>query len=138
MTSELLATGPFSFCDAADWITTCHAVIDASKATGANAGIVASMGENMPEATAEMLMQNGVVPFYGIEEALAAADAAAGIGEAWARPQPAPLLKAATVEGEAVTLTEHEAKLALAVHGLPVPNGLTAETAQVLGQPLGV
>ncbi|MEW9614722.1 acetate--CoA ligase family protein [Shinella sp. S4-D37] len=116
-------------CDAADWITTCHAVIDASKASGANAGIVASMGENMPEETAEMLMRNGVVPFYGIEEALAAADAAAGIGEAWAKPQSAPLLKAADGKGEPVTLTEHAAKQALAAHGLPVPKGLVAETA---------
>ncbi|MGQ3277838.1 MAG: acetate--CoA ligase family protein, partial [Shinella sp.] len=117
-------------CDAADWITTCHAVIDASKATGANAGIVASMGENMPEATAEMLMQNGIVPFYGIEEALAAAEAAAGIGEIWSKPLPAPLLKAAAGEGEAVTLTEHEAKQALAAHGLTVPKGITAETTE--------
>ncbi|MGD9476076.1 acetate--CoA ligase family protein [Shinella sp. G-2] len=121
-------------CDPADWITTCHAVIDAAKAAGANAGIVASMGENMPEATAEMLMQNGVVPFYGIEEALAAADAAAGIGEAWAKPLSAPLLKAGTGEGEAVTLTEHDAKQALAAHGLPVPKGLTAETADAAAE----
>jgi acyl-CoA synthetase (NDP forming) len=121
-------------CDAADWTTTCHAVIDASKAAGAHAGIVASMGENMPEATAEMLMRNGVVPFYGIEEALAAAEAAAGIGEAWAKPQPAPLLKTTASEGEAVTLTEHEAKQALAAHGVPVPKGLTAGTAEDAAQ----
>ncbi|WLR91218.1 acetate--CoA ligase family protein [Shinella zoogloeoides] len=117
-------------CDPADWTTTCHAVIDAAKAAGANAGIVASMGENMPEATAEMLIANGVVPFYGIEEALAAADAAAGIGEAWEKPLPAPLLKTTQGAGEAVTLTEHEAKQALAAHGLPVPKGMTAATAE--------
>lgn len=117
-------------CDAADWITTCEALIDAARATGENAGIVASMGENLPEATAEMLMRNGVVPFYGIEEALAAAEAAAGIGEIWSQPLSAPLLKAPAGEGEAITLTEHEAKQALAAHGLPVPKGLTAATAE--------
>jgi acyl-CoA synthetase (NDP forming) len=117
-------------CDAADWITTCHAVIDASKATGENAGIVASMGENMPEETAEMLVKNGVVPFYGIEEALAAAEIAAGIGEIWSRPLPEPLLKTTQGESEAVTLTEHESKQALAAHGLPVPRGMTADTAE--------
>ena len=120
-------------CDAADWTTTCHAVIDAAKATGANAGIVASMGENMPEETAEMLVRNGVVPFHGIEEALAAADAAAGIGEAWTRAQPAPLLKIAAGRGEPVTLTEHEAKQALAAHGLTVPRGLAAQTPEAAG-----
>ena len=116
-------------CEASDWTTTCNAVIDAAKASGANAGIVASMGENMPEETAEMLMQNGVVPFHGIEEALAAADAAADIGAAWARPPSAPLLASTADDGEAVTLTEHEAKQALAAHGLTVPKGLTAQTA---------
>jgi acyl-CoA synthetase (NDP forming) len=77
-----------------------------------------------------MLLQNGVVPFYGIEEALAAAEAAAAIGEIWKKPLPEPLLKAAAGEGEATTLlTEHEAKQALAAHGLSVPKGITAETA---------
>lgn len=117
-------------CDAADWVTTCHAVIDSSKATGAVAGIVASMGENMPEQTALMLMENGVVPFMGVEEALAAAETAATIGEIWAKPLPEPLVKVGTADGEAVTLTEHEAKQALAKHGLPVPEGRVAEAAE--------
>ncbi|MFD1328644.1 acetate--CoA ligase family protein [Mycoplana ramosa] len=116
-------------CDAADWVTTCHAVIDASKATGAVAGIVASMGENMPEETALMLMENGIVPFMGIEEALAAAETAATIGATWEKPLPASLLTVTAADGEPVTLTEHEAKQALAAHGLPVPEGRAVETA---------
>ncbi|HUH50441.1 MAG TPA: acetate--CoA ligase family protein, partial [Mycoplana sp.] len=117
-------------CDAADWVTTCHAVIDASRATGAVAGIVASMGENLPEDTALMLMENGVIPFMGIEEALAAAETAATIGATWAKPLPAPLVKIAAADGEAVTLTEHEAKQALAAHGLQVPQGRAVEDAE--------
>lgn len=117
-------------CDAADWVTTCHAVIDASRATNAVAGIVASMGENMPEETALMLMENGVIPFMGIDEALAAAETAATIGATWAKPLPAPLVKIAAADGEAVTLTEHEAKQALAAHGLQVPQGRAVDTAE--------
>ncbi|MDX3925021.1 MAG: acetate--CoA ligase family protein [Shinella sp.] len=117
-------------CDAADWVATCHAVIDASKATGAAAGIVASLGENMPEATAETLMAAGVVPFFGIEEALAAAETAAGIGAAWKKPAPAPLLRAVPSTGETITLSEHEAKKELASFGLPVPKGRTAADAE--------
>ena len=117
-------------CDAADWVTTCHAVIDSSRAAGAVAGIVASMGENLPEEIALMLMENGVVPFYGIEEALAAAEAAAAIGEMWSKPLPAPLVKVRAADCEPVTLTEHEAKQALAAFGLPVPDGRVAETAE--------
>ncbi|MBB3975424.1 acyl-CoA synthetase (NDP forming) [Rhizobium azooxidifex] len=117
-------------CDAADWVTTCHAVIDSSRAAGAVAGIVASMGENLPEEIALMLMENGVVPFFGIEEALTAAEAAAAIGEMWGKPLPAPLVKVRAADGEPVTLTEHEAKQALAAFGLPVPDGRVAETAE--------
>lgn len=121
-------------CDAADWVTTCRAVIAAARATGANAGIVASMGENLPEETAEMLMRNGVVPFHGIEEALAAAEIAATIGTLWSKPAPAPLLKAKAKDGASVTLSEHEAKQALAAYGLTVPDGLAADTADAAAE----
>ncbi|MBD9623905.1 MULTISPECIES: acetate--CoA ligase family protein [Ensifer] len=118
-------------CDPADWETTCHAVIDAARATGARAGIVASLGENMPEATALFLMKAGVVPFFGIEEALAAIETAAEIGTAWAKPVP-PRLHDGRVAaaGEAITLSEHEAKVELAAAGLTVPKGKTAATAE--------
>ncbi|MFK0273555.1 acetate--CoA ligase family protein [Ensifer sp. NPDC090286] len=118
-------------CDPADWETTCHAVIDAARATGARAGIVASLGENMPEATALFLMKAGIVPFFGIEEALAAIETAADIGAVWAKPAPPRLLDGIEADdGEAVTLSEHEAKVELAAAGLTVPKGKTAATAE--------
>lgn len=117
-------------CDAADWVTTCEAVIASAEATGAVAGIVASLGENMPEETALSLMAAGVVPFFGIDEALAAAETAAEIGAAWARPAPPPLLKIRAEAGDAVTLTEAEAKEELLGVGVEVPRGKTAATAE--------
>ncbi|WP_104662990.1 acetate--CoA ligase family protein [Ensifer adhaerens] len=118
-------------CDPADWETTCHAVIDAARATGARAGIVASLGENMPEATALFLMKAGIVPFFGIEEALAAIETAADIGAAWAKPAPPRLLDGSGVHAwETITLSEHEAKVELATAGLQVPAGKTAATAE--------
>lgn len=116
-------------CDAADWNTTCRAVIASAKATGAVAGIVASLGENMPEDTALSLMAAGVVPFSGVDEALAAAEISAGIGTAWATATPAPLLSATPSDGEIVTISESEAKAELAKFGLVVPNGKVAITA---------
>ncbi|CAN7433877.1 acetate--CoA ligase family protein [Pararhizobium sp. LjRoot238] len=116
-------------CDAADWNTTCEAVIASAKATGAVAGIVASLGENMPEDTALSLMAAGVVPFSGIDEALAAAEISAGIGTAWATAAPAPLLSAPPSDGEIVTISENEAKAELAKFGLVVPMGKVAITA---------
>jgi acyl-CoA synthetase (NDP forming) len=115
-------------CDAADWVTTCDAVVNAANATGAIAGIVASLGENMPEETALSLMAAGVVPFFGLDEALAAAETAAAIGTAWANPAPPPLVKVAMGGGDPETLTEAEAKAELAAAGVPVPNGKTART----------
>ncbi|QRY68272.1 acetate--CoA ligase family protein [Ensifer sp. PDNC004] len=118
-------------CDPADWETTCHAVIDAARATGARAGIVASLGENMPEATALFLMKAGIVPFFGIEEALDAIETAADIGAVWAKPAPPRLFDGIEAEdGEAVTLSENEAKVELAAAGLTVPKGKTAATAE--------
>ncbi|MGH6807217.1 MAG: CoA-binding protein, partial [Ensifer adhaerens] len=118
-------------CDAADWVTTCDAVIDATKATGARAGIVASLGENMPEQTALSLMAAGVIPFFGIDEALAAVETAAGIGAAWARPAPPKLLNGGVSDGgNAITLSEHEAKTELSASGLTIPQGKTASTPQ--------
>lgn len=117
-------------CDPLDWVTTVDAVIAAAKATGANAGVVASMAENMPEVIAERLVTAGVTPFSGIDEALAAAEIAHGIHRAWAAPLPAPLLRSGLVSGEAVTLSEYDSKRALAPFGLPVPPGRLAETPE--------
>jgi acetate---CoA ligase (ADP-forming) len=117
-------------CDPADWMTTVDAVISAHKATGANAGVVASMGENLPEDVAFRLLENGVVPFMGIDEALVAAETAHAVYRAWSAPAPVPLLKAESSAGEAVTLSEHESKDAVKPFGLPVPEGRHVATVE--------
>jgi acyl-CoA synthetase (NDP forming) len=117
-------------CDPADWMTTVDAIIASAKATGANAGVVASMGENLPENVAFRLIENGVVPFMGIDEALVAAETAHAIHAAWSAPAPAPLLKAAVSAGDAVTLSEHESKQVLKPFGLPVPEGRHVATVE--------
>jgi acyl-CoA synthetase (NDP forming) len=132
-------------CDAADWQTTVDAIVAAHQETGANAGVVTSMAENLPEEVAIALMRDGVVPFYGIEETLAAAEAAAFIGAAWRSPVAEPLLKTPPGAGEAITLNEDEAKRELAAYGLPVPAGLVemspeaaADAAESLGFPVAL
>jgi acyl-CoA synthetase (NDP forming) len=117
-------------CDPVDWMTTVNAVIAAQQGTGANAALVASMGENLPEHVANTLVANGVVPFMGIDEALAAVEVAHFVHQAWAAPAPAPLLKAAPSAGEAVTLTEYQSKQALKPFGLPVPAGALTATPE--------
>lgn len=115
-------------CDASDWMTTVDAITASARATGARAGIVASMGENLPEPVALSLMKEKVIPFFGIDEALTAVETAAFIGVAWRRPQPAPLLPSAASSGEVRTLYEDEAKAELAAFRVPVPKGAKAST----------
>ncbi|RUM08698.1 acetate--CoA ligase family protein [Rhizobium chutanense] len=130
-------------CDAAEWVMTADAVIAAATATGALAGLLATLPENMPEPVADRLMANGIVAFSGIDEAIIAAEVAAGIGKAWDRPPPLPLLDVPSIDGEIETLTEADAKTELAACGLPVPWGLqafspceAAEQAERLGFPV--
>lgn len=115
-------------CDSCDWMTTVDAIVAAARTTGARAGVVASLGENMPEDIALGLMDENVVPFSGIDEALTAVEIAAAIGAAWARPTPAPLIDAAIAEGEAALLFEDTAKAELAAFGVAVPKGKVAAT----------
>ncbi|NKK63858.1 acetate--CoA ligase family protein [Rhizobium leguminosarum] len=130
-------------CDASEWAMTADAVIAAAAASGALAGLLATLPENMPELIADRLMANGIIAFCGIDEAITAAEVAAGIGQAWNRPPPLPLLDVSFMDGEIETLTEADAKAELAAFGLPVPKGLlasspgqAAEQAERLGFPV--
>ncbi|NEI68899.1 CoA-binding protein [Rhizobium lusitanum] len=116
-------------CDGADWMITVSAVAAAAKQTGARAGILATLPENMPEAIAQQLIENGIVPLCGISEALVAAEIASRIADAWKRQQPLPLLSTPARMGEMETLSEAAAKAELAAAGLAVPRGKTAATA---------
>jgi len=130
-------------CDASEWVTTADAVIAAASATGALAGLLATLPENMPEPVADRLMANGIVAFCGIDETITAAEVAAGIGRAWHASPPLPLLDVPCMDGEIETLTEADAKAELAAFGLPVPERLlasspreAAEQAERLGFPV--
>ncbi len=120
-------------CTYEDWWITVEAMRAASKANaGVPAAFVASIGENMHEDVAFKLMEMGMVPLCGIDEALSAAEVAADIGAAWAAPAPSPLVKTRLGTGTDETLTEADAKAALEAHGVPVPDGVTAETPEAI------
>ncbi|MHA6684856.1 acetate--CoA ligase family protein [Mesorhizobium sp. A556] len=144
-------------CSDADWWTTVNAFEAALKANNAKGAIVASMLENLPEAHAVDLLRRGIVPIHGIVEAFDAAEAAAFIGGAWARPSSPPIggRGAERSEAERGTADTHRpprlelppstplppmggeeksqvneaaAKAMLRQAGLPVPNGLEASS----------
>ncbi|WP_223422215.1 acetate--CoA ligase family protein [Tateyamaria pelophila] len=107
--------------DPTDWACATEAALKVRAETGAPFAVVASLPELMPEEIAHRLMQGGVVPFNGLREALAAVSAAGQVGA----PSPLPVYLPGTASAT-VTLTEAEAKTALAAHGIVVAGHRTA------------
>lgn len=132
-------------CSDADWEPAANAVASSSAATGVRAAVVSCLPENLPESWSERFVGKGIVPLHGVDEALAAADAAAAIGEHWNRPRHPPLALASGGSGRVRTLNEPEAKAALGKHGVPVPTGIAAandaeafDAADEIGYPVVV
>jgi len=132
-------------CDDGAWWPTLAAFEDALAASGGKGAVVASLPENLPEAAAQAMMAKGVVPLCGIQEAMIAAEAAATIGEAWARPEAPKVPAARGCGGRAITLDEADAKTRLAAFGVAVPEGRRAASieeavagGEALGFPLAV
>ncbi|MBB3609187.1 acetate--CoA ligase family protein [Rhizobium sp. BK602] len=132
-------------CDSADWMTTVAAIEAAAGRTGARAGILATLPENMPEDIALTLLKAGIVPLCGISETLAAVETAARIGAAWRKAAPPPLLDISVSEGEIETLSEAAAKAELSAAGLAIPLGATAanpeeaaDQAECIGFPVAL
>ncbi|WP_299370919.1 acetate--CoA ligase family protein [uncultured Tateyamaria sp.] len=111
--------------DASDWTCATEAALAVRAATGRPFGVVSTLPELMPRDVAHELMQGGVVPFQGMGEALAAIRAARtrDVGT------PAPICPPGT-RAPTRTLSEAEAKDALAAHGLNVPGHVATTPAR--------
>jgi acyl-CoA synthetase (NDP forming) len=115
-------------CEDADWRASERALIAASQRSGGHAAIVASLPEDLPEDRAEALLAAGIVPLLGLDDALAAIEAAADAGEAVTHARP--MIGAAGGQaGAGRTLSEWEGKRLLAEYGLSVPAGRLAHDA---------
>lgn len=138
-------------CGGADWDAAVRAIMNAAEWTGGRTAVVATLPENMPEARAEAFLAAGIAPLCGVEEALAAAEAAAFIGARWKEPLPKLVLTASRSSTgspggfEIHTTFEDVAKTALAAFGLTVPEGRAVAIAEVavaaaeaLGYPVAV
>ncbi len=117
-------------CQAAEWETTLSAWIAAARVSGRPVAVVASLPELMPEALAETLAAGGIAPLMGLDEALAAAEAAATAGEARPGFQPWPAGSPDTTRTE--TAGEWAAKQWLRAYGLSVPRGRLCSSEEEL------
>ena len=103
--------------DPEDWLETVNALIAAKQQTGRNFGLIATLPELLPEDLAQRLIAEGIVPFAGLNEAMAACEAAAqASGET-----PAPILLPTDVVTPDL-VSEADAKAALAGFGLRPPS----------------
>lgn len=64
-------------CDVADWTITVDALRDAARETNRLYTLVSTLPDTLPEDTAAALIQSGIVPLVGIEDALTAIRCAA-------------------------------------------------------------
>lgn len=108
-------------CAAAAWRPAADAWIEAVRRTSGLGAVVATMPELMTEAYAERFMEAGIAPLCGLDEALAAMEAAADIADYWSSPLPEPLWPAKAAAGPAEQVGEREAKRLLKAQGLAVP-----------------
>ncbi|WP_424939741.1 acetate--CoA ligase family protein [Aliiroseovarius sp. S253] len=125
-------------CDSSEWTKVIDAVEATMKATGRPMGILASLTDTMPEEVALDLMARGIVPFSGMDAAMAAIDLAANLPRLAAEP-----LFLTSPSDKGITLSEAQAKTALAAFGLRVPGfervgsiTAAADAAQSLGFPV--
>ncbi len=114
-------------CSDKDWDASVAALIEASKRTGGKAAIVATLPEAMPEERALALAEAGIVPLFGIDEALSALEAGARAGAYRRRPWSAPTLFTTLSVAKAWNLTEWHGKRALKSFGVSVPDGFLVD-----------
>jgi acetate---CoA ligase (ADP-forming) len=113
--------------------------------------VVASMlPETLPEPQRAILVEGGVAPLQGLNEALAAVGHAIKYGQRRAEvmrqggSESSQIFRPAALEGDVAPLDEWNSKLLLKQYGIPFPQGSTctrtnaAEAADKLGYPLVV
>ena len=103
-------------CTADDWMIAIDAIEEAARQTGRPFGVVGSIVENLPEAIAKRLLGAGIVPLCDFGTACEAISAA----RMPPRQNHQPLLPAPSF-ATTITVTEGDAKRALAAYGMDIP-----------------
>ena len=109
---------------------------------GTRAALLASLPETIPARVRSLCLKSGVVPLQGQRESLEALDQAGAVGESWRAGASVRLLRAPAAPTELRTLSEFDAKAALAAYGVPVPQsrrvavGDAVAAATAIGYPV--
>ncbi len=132
-------------CDQSTWDGAERGFVRAVQQTGTKGAVMATFSDTISEAVAARLMREGVAMLAGIDDGVAAIQAAVDVGAAWSRPPSPPLLALSDggPDGPVRVLDEAEAKARLAQWGVPVPRGRVVRStdeavaaAEALGYPV--
>jgi len=132
-------------CDQSTWDGAERGFVRAVQQTGTKGAVMATFSDTISEAVAARLMRDGVAMLAGIDDGVAAIQAAVDVGAAWSRPPSPPLLALSDggPDGPVRVLDEAEAKARLAQWGVPVPRGRVVRStdeavaaAEALGYPV--
>ncbi|MEN8896492.1 MAG: acetate--CoA ligase family protein [Yoonia sp.] len=104
-------------CDASDWDCAVDAILAAKAESNSEIAVVSSLPELLPETISARLMAGGVVPMCGLPEAMRAVIAAQQQDLSDLELN-LPAIQAASIGS---TLTEAEAKTAIAAYGVRIP-----------------
>jgi acetyl-CoA synthetase len=105
--------------------------IAASIGAPTRAALIASLPETLSATVRERCLAAGVVPLQGQREALEALNLAGAVGETWDAMQELKLIVPAAKSGSDRTLSEAEAKAALAAFGLRIPHSRSVRRGDV-------
>ena len=108
-------------CDLGDWRSAIDAAIETRRRTGGRIAMVATLPELMPEHVAKELMNGGITPLNGLDDALAAVAAVSGMRARHPISVLAPNGEKPDSERRPALASEIETKKALAGFGLEIP-----------------
>jgi acetyl-CoA synthetase len=138
----VLDSPPESTADVSAFTAVIDEFIAAAQGAPTRAVLIASLPETLSAAVRERCLAAGVVPLQGQREALEALNLAGAVGETWSTAAELQLCIPGVRRGAERTLTEAQAKSALAAFGLriprsrSVPQGEVAAVAAELGFPV--
>ena len=112
--------------DTAQYEIGLDAWISAKLETGTAACVIATLPECLPEATAIRLREAGIMPLFGLDEALDAMNGAAAIAHCSPRPLPSPSVSSFP----ATILSEHASKALLEQAGLRIPKAVSCAISE--------
>lgn len=102
----------------AQWDLAWQALAGAVESTGHQAAVVSTLAECLPQQKCERLIDSGLIPLLGVDDGLAAIEAAAFFVD----NPPRPVLPQPAIRGSAQGLSEDRGKALLQDYGIPVPS----------------